>query len=119
LDGVDVREELESRGVVQFHRGNVLCALTKTPAHVYWGHIGVNPGNSLYGTIFLKAGTVRLYKVEMSPTGNASIDRRWGFGFEGTRPYSFQHTLDETKAAADFISTACGELLTAEPSGEM
>ncbi len=96
---------------MHFHRGNVLCALSKTHAHMYWGHIGVGQASAFHGRIFVNAGGVRLYKVLMSPTGNAAIDRRWWLGFEGTRPYSFDATLDELKIAADFLNAAEKEQL--------
>jgi hypothetical protein len=103
---VDVQEKLDSRGIVHFHRGSVLCALSKTLAHIYWGHIGVGQNSPYWGRIFVNAGGVRLYKVQMSPTGNSAIDKRWWLGFEGTRAYSFDGTLEELKAAADFLNDA-------------
>lgn len=107
---MDVQEKLEGRGIVHFHRGSVLCALSKTQGHVgtnmgtYWGHIGVDKRSPLYGSIFHKAGNVRLYRVTMAQTGNAAIDKRWWMGFEGTRAHSFDGTLDELKRAADAVN---------------
>ncbi len=100
---VDVNDKLETRGIVHFHRASVLCALTKTPVHVYWGHIGVNETNAYHGRIFVVAAGVRLYKVAMAPTGNTAVDRRWWLGFEGSSPYSLERTLDELRDAADFV----------------
>lgn len=100
---MDVKERLDGRGIVHFHRGTVLCAMTTTVARVYWGHVGLAAGSAHAGRIFVEASGVRLYKVEMPSTGNPAIDRRWWLGFEGTRPYSFEHTLAELKRAVDHL----------------
>lgn len=103
---MDVKEKLDARGIVHFHRGTVLCAMSATPMRMYWGHVGVTSQSRFTGRIFVKASGVRLYKVLMEPTGNPSIDRRWWLGFEGSRPYSFDHTLAELKRAADHVNHA-------------
>jgi hypothetical protein len=103
---VDVKERVDSRGIVHFHRGSVVCALSTTPARLYWDHVGVAASSPFAGRIFVDASGVRLYKVQTEPTGNPSVDRRWWLGFEGTRPYSFDLTLAELKRAADHLSHA-------------
>lgn len=80
--------------------------MTTTSAKLYWGHVGLTPQSPYAGRIFVEASGVRLYKVRMEPTGNPAIDRRWWLGFEGSRPYSFEHTLAELKRAADHLNQA-------------
>ncbi len=80
--------------------------MSATPARLYWGHVGLAGTSPFAGMIFVNASGVRLYKVRMEPTGNPAIDRRWWLGFEGSRPYSFDHTLAELKRAADHLHHA-------------
>lgn len=103
LFAVDVKARVDGRGIVHFHRGSVLCAVSATPSGLYWGHVGLGPGSPFSGVIFVEATGVRLYKVRMQPTGNPAIDRRWWMGFEGSFPYSFDKTLAEVKRAADHL----------------
>lgn len=103
---VDVKDKVDARGIVHFHRGTVLCAMSATAARLYWGHVGLAATSPYAGSIFVDAAGVRLYKVRMDPTGNPAIDRRWWLGFEGTRPYSFDLTLAELKRAADHLCHA-------------
>jgi hypothetical protein len=101
---VGAEKILAERGLYRFHRGSVACALSMTDERVFWGHLGVNPGTPYHGRLFVNARGVRLYKVTMPETGNPALDDRWWLGFEGSRPYSFDATLEELKIAADFLT---------------
>ncbi|MBM4358779.1 MAG: hypothetical protein FJ096_11810 [Deltaproteobacteria bacterium] len=103
---MDVKERVDVQGIVHFHRGTVLCAMTATAAQLNWGHVGVAGTCPFVGRIFVDASGNRLYKIRLAPTGNPAIDRRWWLGFECSRPYSFEHTMAELKRAADHLHHA-------------
>lgn len=95
------QDKVDAGGFFRFHRAGVACAVSRTEAGLYWGHIGVNDDNDYYGRLFVPTGGVRLYHVHMPRTGNAALDRRWWFGFEGS--YSYEPTVKGLLRAADVV----------------
>jgi hypothetical protein len=98
-----VKEGLDRSGIYHFFRGQLACALSRSAGEFYWGHVGFPADSPYRGRLFVKAAGVRLYNVRVPLTGNRSLDDRWWLGFEGTSPMSYRNTLDELKAAADFL----------------
>ena len=88
---------------VVFFRSGVACALSLTEDGVYWGHIGVEPVSAMHGCIFVNTPSTRLYKVPLM-LGNPTLDAKWWFGFEGSRPYSYTATLAQLKQATDHVA---------------
>jgi hypothetical protein len=101
-----VKEGLDRSGIYHFFRGQLACALSRSAGDFYWGHVGFNADSPYHGRLFVKAGRVRLYRVSVPLTGNRALDERWWLGFEGSSPLSYRHTLEELKAAADYLQRA-------------
>lgn len=93
------KDRVDAGQFYRFHRGGLPCAVSRTNSRPYWGHIGVSEHSKYFNCRFLRIAGVRLFKVHMPPSGNALLDQRWWFGFEGS--YSYEQTMRDLQAAAD------------------
>jgi hypothetical protein len=100
-----LEQRVKDTGICHFFRGQIACAISQNAGEFYWGHIGLIDGQELYGRLFVKVGSERMYHVAMPITGNRALDKRWWLGFEGSRALSYRATLDELKGVADQLQS--------------
>lgn len=104
--GMQGKDVVDAGGFLRFHRAGVACAMSRTDAGLYWGHLGIFDDNDYHGRLFVVLAGVRLYRIHMPRSGNSALDNRWWLGFEGS--YSFDATLADLKRAADRLGAANG-----------
>lgn len=100
------KEIVDAGGFFRFYRAGIACAMSRTQAGLYWGHLGIHDDCDYHGRLFVVVEGVRLYRVHMPASGSPALDRRWWFGFEGT--YSFDTTLADLKRVAEQIGESNG-----------